>query len=65
MGKGCDRMTREGTKMQTLKMGVIRFALGVLAVTMLAGSLAMACPKGQHPVCHYDAAKGKSVCHCV
>jgi hypothetical protein len=51
--------------MQTLKMGVIRFALGVLAVTVLAGSLAMACPKGKHPVCHYDPAKGKSVCHCV
>jgi hypothetical protein len=51
--------------MKTLKMGIIRFAIGMTAVMVLAGGLAMACPKGTHPVCQYDPAKGKSVCHCV
>jgi hypothetical protein len=51
--------------MKTLKRDIIRFAIGMAAVTVLAGSIAMACPKGKHPVCHYDPNKGKSVCHCV
>lgn len=48
-----------------MKRDIIRFAVGMAAVTVLAGSMAMACPKGKHPICHYDPEKGKSVCHCV
>jgi hypothetical protein len=51
-------------KMKMLKKEILRFAIGVAVVAMVAGSLAMACPKGTHPVCH-DPKKGKSVCHCV
>ncbi len=39
---------------------IVLFALFALFV-----SVAVACPKGQHPVCSYDPAKGRSVCHCV
>jgi len=51
--------------MKILEMGIIRYALGVIVVVALAAGLAMACPKGTHPVCQYDPSKGKSVCHCV
>jgi hypothetical protein len=51
--------------MEKLKHDVIRFAIGMMAVVLVAGGIAMACPKGTHPVCHYDPNKGKSVCHCV
>ena len=35
------------------------------AITALSASVALACPAGTHPVCAYDAAQGRSVCHCV
>ena len=37
----------------------------VLAAVLLFVTVAMACPKGTHPVCTYDPSKGRSVCHCV
>ena len=52
-------------RMETLKIGIVRFAIGMTATMLLASGLAMACPKGKHPVCHYDPNKSKSVCHCV
>jgi hypothetical protein len=37
----------------------------VISVVLLFVAVAMACPKGTHPVCTYDPAVGHSVCHCV
>jgi hypothetical protein len=57
----------EGTvaRMETPKMGIVRFAIGMTATILLACGLAMACPKGKHRVCRYDPNRGKSVCQCV
>ena len=51
-------------RMETLEIGIVRFAIGMTATMLLASGLAMACPKGKHPVCHYDPNKSKSVCLC-
>ena len=59
------RNGRTVARMETLSMGIVRFAIGMTASMLLACGLAMACPKGKHRVCHYDPDKGKSVCHCV
>jgi hypothetical protein len=36
-----------------------------VAFLIFISTVAMACPKGTHPVCTYDPSQGRSVCHCV
>jgi len=36
-------------RMETLEIGIVRFAIGMTATMLLASGSVMACPKGKHP----------------